>query len=223
MSSFSLYHHPLCPFCKPIVYFANENKLSHEEVFIDLSKQETRTPEYLKLNPFGRVPAVRENDDGFVLVESCTIMRYLCNSRDVPDHWYPKDPKKRSQVDMFFDWFQVNIKPMGKYFYSKTELPNSIVTPGYDAIPELEATLKDIETIFLGNRKFLAADEISIADLMIIFLFVFLEVPGYDLSKFPKVKEWKERVLATNLKGEYQIYYDAQIKRIETFKASKTN
>lgn len=222
MSTFKLYHFIRCPYCKPITYFIKENNLPHEEINIDLHKQETKSPEYLKINPFGKVPAIAE-EDGFVLYESCTILRYLCNTRDVPDHWYPKDPKKRSQVDMFYDWYQSNTKPIAKYYYAKTGLPNNVVPPGYDAIPELEATLKDIETIFLGNRKFLAGDEISLADIQMIIFIAYVEIPGYDLSKFPKTKEWRDRVLATNVKEEYQSFYDGQIKRIEAFKASQTS
>lgn len=122
---------------------------------------------------------------------------------------------------MFFDWYQSNTKPIAKYYYAETGLPNNVVPQGYDAVPELETTLKDIETIFLGNRKFLAGDEISLADIQMVFFFVYIEIPGYDLSKFPKAKEWKERVLATNIKVDYQSFYDGQIKRIEAFKASQ--
>ena len=41
--------------------------------------------------------------DVFTLVESHTIMRYLADTRGVPDHWYPKDARKRAIVDMYLD------------------------------------------------------------------------------------------------------------------------
>jgi len=46
------------------------------------------------------VPAMKDVANGdFVLYESHTIMRYLCESWKCPDHWYPKDPIKRARVN----------------------------------------------------------------------------------------------------------------------------
>ena len=221
MSSFKLYHYILCPYCKPIHYFVNETKLLHEEIHLDLLKREHLTPEYLKINPFGKVPALIE-EDGFIIYESSTVLRYICNTRDVPDHWYPKDPKKRSQVDLFFDWYQVNTKSFAKYYYSKAGIPNKLVPPGYDAGPELLASLKEVENTFLKDRKYLAGDEISLADIQLIFFFVNLELLDYDLSGFPKTRDWKDRILATTIKVEYQNYLDGLLKRREELLKKKS-
>ena len=57
-------------------------------------------PEFKKINPFKRVPAI--SDNGFTLAESHAILRlhlnhvypnrYLCETKKVKDSWYPKDP-----------------------------------------------------------------------------------------------------------------------------------
>ncbi len=50
-------------------------------------------------------------DDGFVVYESHTILRYLATSRKVASHWYPQDLKKRTRIDMYLDWHHTNLRP----------------------------------------------------------------------------------------------------------------
>jgi len=204
-AAFKLYYYSFCPYCKPIYHFVNITKLPHEAIHLDLKKGEQRTPEYLSINPFGKVPAIVEQD-GWVLFESSTILRYLCNTRDIPDHWYPKDPRKRSQVDLFFDWFQVGTKNFATYSYSKIPSMASKLPSIGDPLENLENSLKEIEKNFLRDRKFLAGDEISLADIQIIYFFAFLELADYELDKFPKLKEWKERVLDSGIRADFQDY-----------------
>ena len=202
---FKLYYSSICPYCKPIYHFVNTTKLPHEAIHLDLKKGEQRTPEYLSINPFGKVPAIVEQD-GWILFESSTILRYLCNTRDVPDHWYSKDPRKRSQVDLFFDWFQVGTKNFSSYSFAKVPSWTSKFPCIGDPLENLENSLKDIERNFLRDRKYLAGDEISLADIQIIYFFASLDVVDYELDKFPKLKEWKERVLVSGIKVDYLDY-----------------
>ena len=221
--SFTLYHYYLCPYCKPIYYFVKSNKLNHKEVHLDLRKAEHRTPEYLAINPFGKVPAVVE-EDGFVLFESSTVLRYLCNTREVPDNWYSKDPKKRSQVDLFFDWYQVGSKGLTKYYISRNPfLYKQMSVSLEEGNTESEKSLSEIEKIFLKDRKFLAGDEISLADIQLIFFFGNLENSEFDLSKFPVAKEWKERVLSTDIKEDYDNYVREAKKKVLELKAESEN
>jgi len=44
-----------------------------------------------------------ETGETFNLAQSTAILRYLATSRGVADHWYPKEPRARAQVDMYLD------------------------------------------------------------------------------------------------------------------------
>ncbi|KVR15442.1 glutathione S-transferase [Burkholderia ubonensis] len=61
----------------------------------------TDDPAYLALNPHGLVPVIK--DDGFVLWESNTIIRYLAN-RYGGEALYPAEPQARARVDQWIDW-----------------------------------------------------------------------------------------------------------------------
>lgn len=56
----------------------------------------------LILNVAKKVPALKEGD--FTLGESHAIMKYLHSTRELPDHWYPKDAKQRAKIDEYLDW-----------------------------------------------------------------------------------------------------------------------
>ena len=77
--------------------------LEVEVIMIDLLKGEQRNPEFLKLNPLGKIPIFIDGD--FVLNESRAIMTYLVNAKKPGSFLYPNDPKKRAIIDsrMYFD------------------------------------------------------------------------------------------------------------------------
>ncbi|CAF3881204.1 unnamed protein product, partial [Rotaria sp. Silwood1] len=71
-------------------------------------KRETQSAEYKQVNPAGQVPSIVDND--FHLDESHTIMRYICTSRNLPNHYYPNDIKQRAKVDYWLDWHHMNLR-----------------------------------------------------------------------------------------------------------------
>ena len=212
---FKLYYFYTCPYCKPIYYFVRKTNLSHEAIHVNLAKKEQFSPEFVKINPFSKVPAVIEQN-GYILFESSTILRYLCNTRDVPDHWYPKDPQKRAQVDLFFDWYQVGSRMIARYYVSKNPLMyRNMVLNSEEVKKESDNALAELERVFLRDRKFLAGDEISLADIQMLFFFGQMEVVGYDISKFTKLVEWKNRMLSTDIRQDYEDFITDTKKRIQ--------
>src|ERR1700756_1182890 len=68
-----------------------------EPVLVDMAARKHRAPEYLRLNPYGRVPTLEE--DGFVLYESTAILEYLEATHPAPP-LAPADARGRAQVAM---------------------------------------------------------------------------------------------------------------------------
>ena len=79
-------------------------KIPYEKKDVNLLVGEHKSPAYLKINPRGVVPAIKDRD--FVLTESNAILKYLVESRkELPDTLFPKDPIKRSEVDEILEWY----------------------------------------------------------------------------------------------------------------------
>jgi len=74
----------------------------------------TSTPDFLKINPIGLIPAVI--DDGVILRESNAVVRYLA-TRHGPDSIYPRDPVKRCHVEQWMDWanYETSISLRGAF------------------------------------------------------------------------------------------------------------
>ena len=98
--------------CRAIIALCMFNNIKFTVKEVRLMKGEHKRPEYLKISPQGKVPAIREirRDDEFVLVESHAIMRYLCNTRKCAPNWYPEDPRDRALVDRYLDWHHSNLR-----------------------------------------------------------------------------------------------------------------
>ncbi|KAI6660535.1 Glutathione S-transferase theta-2-like [Oopsacas minuta] len=155
--------------CRAIVLLLEINNIPHQREVISLLKGEHRKhEELLAANPNKMLPVIK--DGTFVIYESATILRYLCSSRDLPDHWYPKDLKKRVLVDQFFDWFPTNLrKGASGWFLNEVLLKKPSTDP---LIEQSKETLRKALTIFndftLRDSKFIAGEEISVADIQAV-------------------------------------------------------
>src|SRR5262245_30025137 len=92
-----LYYHPLSTFSQRIRIALLEKSIEAELVEVDLFAKAQRRPEYLALNPYGRVPTIEE--DGLVLCESTAILEYLEATRPSPP-LLPGDAGQRALVAM---------------------------------------------------------------------------------------------------------------------------
>lgn len=96
-----LYDFKSSPNCQRVKVVLAEKNLPYEIVPIDLRKQEQKTPEYLKLNPYGKVPVLV--DDGTILYESCIINEYL-NEKYPNPPLMPADLGKRAKARILTDY-----------------------------------------------------------------------------------------------------------------------
>lgn len=159
----------------------------------DILQRETRTPEFLAINPNGRIP-VLELEPGVYLSESNAILIYL--SEATP--YLPTDKLERAYVMQWLFFEQYSHEPniatprfwiteLGKADEYRDAL-NQKRELGYAALGVMEK--------HLANYTFLVGEGYTIAD---IGLFAYTHVAhegGFDLSRFPSIQAWLERVKA---------------------------
>ena len=80
-----------------------ELKLEHERINVGGAFGKNKEPAYLAMNPNGLVPTLEEQD-GFLLWESNSIVRYLAGKHDKSGALEPTDPKQRAIASQWMDW-----------------------------------------------------------------------------------------------------------------------
>jgi glutathione S-transferase len=97
-----------------------EKGLEFTRINIDLSKKEQKTPEYLKIHPFGQVPAL--DDEGFVLYDSTVINEYLEDEYPYPP-LMPKDSEGRARARLMEDLRDSHFNPAAGLLYRELRKP----------------------------------------------------------------------------------------------------
>jgi glutathione S-transferase len=164
-----------------------------ETVELNILQGETRTPEFLSKNPNGRIPLL-EIEPGKFLSESNAILFYLSESTQ----FLPSDSWERAQVLQWLFFEQYSHEPYiatSRFWISLLgkadeywDALNQKREPGYAALSLMETHLTH-HLFFVGERY-------TIAD---IGLFAYTHVAdegGFDLSRFPAIQAWLERVKA---------------------------
>jgi glutathione S-transferase len=95
-----LYHYGPSSHSRKVRAALVEKGLEFERVNIDLSKREQKSPEYLKIHPFGTVPAL--DDEGFIVYDSTIINEYLEDEYPYPP-LMPSDSEGRAQARLMED------------------------------------------------------------------------------------------------------------------------
>ncbi|UQS17421.1 glutathione S-transferase family protein [Pseudomonas sp. HS6] len=154
--------------------------------------RDTNTPEFIALNPNAMVPVI--NDEGFVLWESNTIIRYLAN-RDNALHLYPSAPQHRARIDQWIDWQATDLnKSWGYAFMSLVR--KSAAHQDADALQQgfhqWAAHMAILEQQLQRTGAYVSGDEFSLADIPI------------GLS----VNRWFETPLAHSDLPAVSAYYD---------------
>jgi glutathione S-transferase len=103
-----LYDYPDCPFCQKVRVVLAEKDLEYERVHVDLHKGEQRSPEFLKLNPYGKVPVLIDED--VVIYDSTIINEYLDEEYPNPP-MMPEDSAGRGRVRLLEDFADNSFTP----------------------------------------------------------------------------------------------------------------
>ncbi|MDB5440034.1 MAG: glutathione S-transferase [Caulobacteraceae bacterium] len=175
--------------CLKVKWTADHLGLAYEWIETDVLKAETRTPEFLALNPAGQVPAMIL-DDGRPLAQSNAILLHLAEGSDL----IPADAYDRARMLEWLFWEQYSHEPyvavarfqvhyMGK---PVAELEPRLVERGNGALKRLDEAL--------GASSFLIGDMISLADVSLVAYTRVAHEGGFDLAGYPAVQAWVRRV-----------------------------
>lgn len=179
--------------CYKIALVMNELALPYEWVDVDIVQGESRTEEFLAMNPNGKIPLL-DLGDGRYLSESNAIIGYLAEGSAL----LPVDDFHRALVYQWLFFEQYSHEPniavarfIVKYLGNpadRSEQLENTRKPGYRALSIMEEQLR--------TREFLTGDHFTIADVSLYAYTHVADEGGFSLEDYPSTRAWLSRAEA---------------------------
>ena len=202
-----IYYHPLSfPSLAPI-FTAEAANISYEAKLVDLTKDEHKSAEYLAVNPYGKVPALKDGD--FAMAESAAIMRYM--ARQNGSSLYPSDTQDQAKCDQWMDYVNHHIRAnVAKIHFNRSLAPMMGVDVDEKSMADGERFLANnlpaIENC-LSTQPFLCGDQMSLADIALVAALEPSDMSKIDMSGFPVLTKWlaerRQESFYTNVHTHY--------------------
>jgi glutathione S-transferase len=172
------------------LWIAEELGIDYEHVPIEIGSAGARQPEYLALNPNGRLPVI--DDDGFVLWESLAITLYLAKKHG---RFYPATLAGEAKAWQWSLWAVQEVdRGVNIWSLHAVRLPPEDRDPKRlaEALGVIEAPFKVLDGA-LADRPYLLGDDFTVADLNVAA--VISRAVDMDLSTKPRLRDWLVRCL----------------------------
>ncbi|HEX9327107.1 MAG TPA: glutathione S-transferase family protein [Reyranella sp.] len=171
-----------------------ESGAKYESQALAFAKSEQKTPEYLKINPRGRVPAL-VIDEG-TIVENTAILDFIA-AKYAPQ-LMPKDPVQRARAISLMAWFSNNVHPS----FTHISRPERFATDTkvFDHLKEVGRSnfhncLKEIDGI-IGSKPWILGDQFSVVDCYALVFYGWGKRIGLPVEELKNYTAWKDRMLA---------------------------
>ncbi|UQA59121.1 glutathione S-transferase family protein [Polyangium aurulentum] len=193
MSDLKLYYAPMTS-ADRVHWALEELGVPYEKVKLDLAAGEQRKPEYLALNPNGKVPLLVA--EGKPIFEGLAILLYLGERFGVDKGLFPPPNADRAEAFKWMAWASVTL-----YEATVRLLRNTLERfPADERNPKVaEGARNDLAQAIgildreLDGKEYLVGNQFSLADIAVVSALPFLARFGVDLSPFTNVNAWIER------------------------------
>ncbi|KAH9884402.1 glutathione S-transferase C-terminal-like protein [Cubamyces lactineus] len=200
---FTLYGAVVPPNPMKVAIVLEELGLDYEIVPIDISTGQQKSPEFLKLNPNGRIPALVDHSNGdFVIWESNAILLYLIEKYDKEHKLSVTESNEKFAL---LQWLFFQASGQGPYFgqgvwfkrFHQEKLPSAIERYQKEAIRVI-GVLENV----LSKQEWLVGGKMTIADLSFVpwssiaLTMLLADYEGFDVKQFPAFNKWHEKMCA---------------------------
>jgi glutathione S-transferase len=194
-----LYYHPLSSNSRRVMMTAIHLNVRLERVVVDLLRGEHKTPEYLQLNPNGKVPFL--DDEGFHLWESHAIMQYFAD-KSPGQAVYPEDIRARADVNRWLFWSAYHFTPavgfisrerVSKRMVGGSGGPDPIEIERGEALLTAAARVLDAH---LAGKQWITQGKLTLADLAIASPLMHTAAAQLPVLEYENMQAWFARVQA---------------------------
>lgn len=190
-----LYHSPMSRSTR-VVWLCEELGIPYRLETIELFSAAMKTPEYLSVNPLGKVPAI--DDGGFVLWETSAILQYLDAKYGGGQLMPPRDTQAGAMAIQWLDYAESPLTViMGEIAAHGGALPEAqripaLVERGKDVAEELVGVVEQ----GLGDQQWILGDRFSAADITLVFALFIADHLGYVTADTPRLRAYLDRAMA---------------------------
>ena len=153
--------------------------------------EESKTPDYLAINPNGRIPALVDGD--LELFESMAINLYL--AKTYGGKLYPSDPHDEARAIQWTIWGMTELEPhLIPMLLHKLLLPEDQRNPA--VVSKAEAAVEKplgVLDAHVSDREYLLGGDFTIADLNLAGVLSIAHFASFDISKFENAARWLSR------------------------------
>ena len=162
--------------------------------YLDLAKREHKAPDYLKLNPNGKVPTLVDGDR--VIWEADAILYTLARKTN-SDLWPTDD--RQADVIRWLSWNAYHFDPAasGFYFEHVIKARFNIGPPNPAEIERLTAAFHQFAPTLedhLKSRKWLLGDTLTVADFSVAITLPYAEKAHIPLHDYPQIRRWHNQL-----------------------------
>ena len=179
-----------------ITIMLEECGLPYNVIYVDIARGEQFEPDFLKIAPNNRMPAIVDPDgpggEPVSIFESGAILQYLGNKTGT---FYPADARQRIVVEEWLFWQMCGLGPMAGQAHHFRHYAPEPVDYAINRYTDEVNRLYGVMNKRLEGRDFLAGDY-SIADMACVGWVKPYQRQGQDIDEFPNLKAWLERMLA---------------------------
>jgi glutathione S-transferase len=155
---------------------------------VDMKNKEHKSPDFLKINPMGKIPAMVDGD--VTLFESMAINYYIADT-------YKKELLGNNALEKGLSmqwsfWATSELQPpiievfIQKVFIPEDKRDNNILEKNLNKLPELLTVLNNS----LADKKYLAGNQFTIGDINTASVVSICPMMGVDLGAYPNIKSW---------------------------------
>ncbi|WP_417460733.1 glutathione S-transferase family protein [Kordiimonas sp.] len=175
--------------CLKVKYVADRLGLRYEWIETSVLSGDTRTAEFLALNPAGQVPVV-DFGSGRILSQSNAIMRHLARGSEL----IPEDVWLAAKMDEWLFWEQYSHEPavaVLRFKLKYQQTPIAAIDPML--IKKGDAAL-DLMEQHLSKHEWMVGGQLSLADIALKAYTQFAEDGGLSLANRPQIGRWLNQV-----------------------------
>ncbi len=193
-----LYGFPFSPNTWKVRAVAAHLGLPLEFAFVDMANGQHRSPEFLALNPTGRVPVLFDSD--FALWEMVAIMQYIASKK--PNALWPEGDRARADIMRWQSWQLAHwskeacelllFERVVKKAFNIGAPDRGRIAAGTEAFNR-EARVLDAH---LAKQPYLTGSALTLADFSVAAPLVYAKEGEFPLAPYPNIRAWFDRVFA---------------------------